>query len=53
MRVRNVNSGVCQSVAFLRARALAHDVDVFGVAGAVAADQSDLEQIILKNFRRE
>lgn len=44
LRVRSVSSGVCQSVALLRARALAHDVDVFGVARAVVAYQAHLQQ---------
>lgn len=43
LRVRIVNSGVCQSVAFLRAGALAHDVYVFGVPRAVVAYQPHLK----------
>jgi hypothetical protein len=44
LRVRIVNSGVCQSVAFLRAGAFAHDVYVFGVAGAIGTDDAHLNQ---------
>lgn len=47
LRVRIVSSGVCQSVAFLRAGALAHDVYVFGVTGAVCADDAYLQQKII------
>ena len=47
LRVRIVSSGVCQSVAFLRTRAFAHDVYVFGVAGAVGADDAHLQKNVL------
>lgn len=42
--VRIVSSDVRQSVAFLRARALAHDVYVFGVARPVVADEAHLKR---------
>lgn len=51
--VRIVISGFCQSVTFLGAGALAHDVYVFGVAGAVRADQPDLWNQMKKLKRRE
>lgn len=43
--VRIVSSDVRQSVAFLRARALAHDVYVFGVARPVVADEAHFSSL--------
>lgn len=43
-------SDICQSVAFLRTGAFAHNVDVFGVTGAVGAYETDLSSFALSGM---